>query len=214
MYTRVMCTNILITSLTAVSVWWLPYIFTSPVSPLLLSSYISQHVPGQSSLARAGGRWQVGARDALPYVGMGEAVLPTMSSLGVMLLVDGAGETCPWGVGALGRGCWCCYAHQSLKQTGLLWCHHWGGVKGGWIARHMEALVDYVLKNDYWGARKDWLCYKLQQIWAQLLFSITIHIRTIRLSSLASTELPFSNSYKHKLEYKACDNFSDIYKHQ
>lgn len=47
------------------------------------------------TLARAGGRWQAGARDALPYVGMGEAVLPALTSLGVLLLVDGARETCP-----------------------------------------------------------------------------------------------------------------------
>ena len=36
----------------------------------------------------AGGRWEP---DALPYVGLGEAVLPTMVSLGVLLLIDGAG---------------------------------------------------------------------------------------------------------------------------
>lgn len=43
-------------------------------------------------MARAGGRRQAGARDALPYVGMGEAVLPTVASLGVVLLVNGARE--------------------------------------------------------------------------------------------------------------------------
>lgn len=111
-------------------VWWLPYSLQESQVSLILSSYIKQHVPWQSSLARAGGRWQAGARDALPYVGMGEAVLPALSSLGVLLLVDGTRETCPWGVDTLGGSCWCCYAHQPLKQTGLLWCHHWGSREG------------------------------------------------------------------------------------
>lgn len=77
-------------------------------------------------VAEAGAEWEV---VALPYVRVGEAALAApVATLGVLLLVQGAGEAGPGGVGALGWGHWCSNAHQSRKQTWLLWCH--GGYRG------------------------------------------------------------------------------------
>lgn len=71
---------------------------------------------------------------ALPYVRMGEAALAApVPALGVLLFVQGTGEAGPGGVSAPGWGGRCSYAHQSRKQTGLLWCH--GGWGSGWGER-------------------------------------------------------------------------------